>query len=62
MKQRSISSIGVVLVALIPALLGSPIFSIVVAIIAIGALYELYRAFQRVGARPSTWTAPSPRR
>lgn len=56
MRQRSISSIGVVLVAIIPALLGSPVFSITVAIIALGALYELYRAFERVGARPSTWT------
>jgi len=56
MRQRSISSIGVVLVGIIPALLGSPVFSITVAVIALGALYELYRAFQRVGARPSTWT------
>ncbi|HYI15502.1 MAG TPA: CDP-archaeol synthase [Thermomicrobiales bacterium] len=56
MRQRSISSIGVVLVAIIPALLGSPVFSITIAIIALGALYELYRAFERVGARPSTWT------
>jgi phosphatidate cytidylyltransferase len=56
MRQRSISSIGVVLVAIIPALLGSPVFSITVAVIALGALYELYRSFERVGARPSTWT------
>lgn len=56
MRQRSISSLGVVLVAIVPALLGSPVFSITVALIALGALYELYRAFQRVGARPSTWT------
>jgi phosphatidate cytidylyltransferase len=56
MRQRSISSVGVVLVSIIPALLGSPVFSITVAIIALGALYELYRAFERVGARPSTWT------
>jgi phosphatidate cytidylyltransferase len=56
MRQRSLSSIGVVLVAIIPALLGSPVFSITVAVIALGALYELYRAFERVGARPSTWT------
>ena len=55
-KQRALSSIGVVAVGVIPALLGSPIFSITIAIVAIGALYELYRAFQRVGARPSTWT------
>lgn len=56
MRQRAISSIGVVVVGIIPALLGSPVFSIVVALIAIGALYELYRAYERVGARPSTWT------
>jgi phosphatidate cytidylyltransferase len=56
MKQRSISSIGVVIVGIVPALLGSPVFSIVITLIALGALYELYRAYQRVGARPSTWT------
>ncbi|MGH9175064.1 MAG: phosphatidate cytidylyltransferase [Vicinamibacterales bacterium] len=56
MRQRSISSVGVVLVAIIPALLGSPVFSITITLIALGALYELYRAFQRVGAKPSTWT------
>lgn len=56
MKQRAISSIGVVLVGIVPAILGSPVFSFVVGLIAIGALYELYRAYQRVGARPSTWT------
>lgn len=56
MRQRAISSIGVVLIGIVPAILGSPIFSIVVGLIAIGALYELYRAYQRVGARPSTWT------
>lgn len=56
MRQRTISSIGVVAVGIIPALLGSPVFSVVVAFIALGALYELYRAYQRVGARPSTWT------
>lgn len=56
MRQRAISSIGVVLVGIVPALLGSPVFSITVALIALGALYELYRAYQRVGARPSTWT------
>ncbi|HQZ89757.1 MAG TPA: CDP-archaeol synthase [Thermomicrobiales bacterium] len=56
MKQRAISSIGVVLIGVVPAILGSPVFSVVVGLIAIGALYELYRAYQRVGARPSTWT------
>jgi len=56
MKQRAISSVGVVLVSIVPALLGSPVYSIVVALIALGALYELYRSFQRIGVRPSTWT------
>lgn len=56
MRQRSLSSVGVVLVGIVPALLGSPVFSIVIGLIAIGALYELYRAYERVGARPSTWT------
>src|SRR5687768_1409799 len=56
MRQRAISSVGVVLVGIIPALLGSPVFSIVVTLIALGALYELYRAYQRLGAKPSTWT------
>ncbi|RIK42145.1 MAG: phosphatidate cytidylyltransferase [Chloroflexi bacterium] len=56
MRQRAISSIGVVVVGIIPALLGSPVFTIVIGFIALGALYELYRAYQRVGAHPSTWT------
>jgi phosphatidate cytidylyltransferase len=56
MRQRTISSVGVVLVAIVPALLGSPFFSIAIALIAIGSLYELYVAYQRLGARPSLWT------
>jgi phosphatidate cytidylyltransferase len=56
MRQRTISSVGVVLVGIVPALFGSPIFSIAIAVVALGALYELYRAYQRVGVRPSTWT------
>lgn len=56
MKQRAISSVGVVIVGIVPALLGSPVYSIVIALIALGALYELYRSFQRIGVRPSTWT------
>lgn len=56
MKQRAISSVGVVLVAIVPALLGSPVYSIVIALVALGALYELYRSFQRIGVRPSMWS------
>jgi phosphatidate cytidylyltransferase len=57
MRQRAISSIGVVVVGIVPALLGSPIFTIVIAVVALGALYELYRSFQRINVRPSLWTA-----
>ncbi len=57
MRQRAISSVGVVLIVIVPALLGSPIFTITIAFIALGALYELYRAFQRVEVEPSMWTA-----
>lgn len=32
------------------------VYIIVVAIISLGALYELYCAFQRIGVRPSIWT------
>lgn len=56
MKTRAISSVGVVVISIVPALFGSPIYSVVVALIALGALYELYRAFQRIGVNPSTWT------
>lgn len=56
MRQRTVSSIGVLIFGILPALLGSPVITIVAGIIALGALYELYRAYQRVGAHPSTWT------
>ncbi|MGC4106337.1 MAG: phosphatidate cytidylyltransferase [Thermomicrobiales bacterium] len=41
MKQRSISAIGVVLVGLVPALVGGPIFAIVFGLICLVALHEL---------------------
>jgi len=41
MKQRSISAIGVVLVGLIPAIVGGPIFAIVFGLVCIVALHEL---------------------
>lgn len=57
MRERAISSVGVVLVFIIPALIGSPVFTIAIAVIAYGALVELYRAFQRVSVRPSLWSS-----
>jgi len=56
MRQRAISSIGVVIVGIVPALFGSPIFTITISMVAVGALIELYRSFQRVDVRPSLWT------
>ncbi len=47
---------GVVFVFIIPGLFGSPIFTIAIALIAYGALVEIYRAFQRINVRPSLWT------
>ncbi|CAN5637707.1 phosphatidate cytidylyltransferase [soil metagenome] len=56
LRQRAISSVGVVIVFITPALFGSPIFTIAIALIAYGALVEIYRAFQRINVRPSLWT------
>ncbi len=56
LRQRAISSLGVGIVFIVPALFGSPIFTIAMWFVAYGALIELYRAFQRDGVRPSGWT------
>ncbi len=56
LRQRAISSVGVVLVFIVPALFGSPIFTIAIGLIAYGALVEIYRAFQRINVRPSLWS------
>ncbi len=56
LRQRVISSVGVVFVFIVPGLFGSPIFTIAIALIAYGALVEIYRAFQRVNVRPSLWS------
>lgn len=56
MRQRVISSVVVVVVVIVPTLLGSPFFSFGIAFVALGALYELYAAYQRYNARPSLWT------
>jgi phosphatidate cytidylyltransferase len=56
LRQRAISSIGVVIAFIVPALFGSPIFTIAIGLIAYGALVEIYRAFQRINVRPSLWS------
>ena len=56
LRERAISSVGIFLVFIIPALFGSPIFTIAIAFIAYGALVEIYRSFQRIKVRPSLWT------
>jgi phosphatidate cytidylyltransferase len=56
LKQRAISSAVVALVFIVPGLIGSPVFTIAIALIAYGALVEIYRAFQRINVRPSLWS------
>lgn len=41
MKQRSLSAIGVVLIGLIPAIIGGPVFALVFGLICLVALHEL---------------------
>lgn len=56
LRQRAISALGVGIVFIVPALFGSPIFTIAMWFIAYGALIELYRGFQRTGVHPSNWS------
>jgi len=56
LRQRVISSVGVVFVFIVPGLFGSPVFTIAIALIAYGALVEIYRSFQRINVRPSLWS------
>lgn len=46
MRQRAISSIGIVLVGLVPAIIGGPLFAIVFTIIAMLAYHEVIALFR----------------
>lgn len=54
MRDRTISSIGVVAVGLVPALFGGPIFAVVLTILMIVGYGEFQRIANHVGARPTS--------
>jgi phosphatidate cytidylyltransferase len=52
MRQRSISSIGVVIVGLAPAILGGPVFAIVLVVLCVVGFAEYLRLARGVGGHP----------
>lgn len=52
LKQRSVSAVAVVLVAAIPAIIGGPVFVLVIAALGVLAGHELVRAFAHAEAQP----------
>lgn len=52
LKQRSISAIGIVLVAAVPAFVGGALFAAAMIALAVLGIAELLRAFGVTGARP----------
>ncbi|MGN6564560.1 MAG: phosphatidate cytidylyltransferase [Thermomicrobiales bacterium] len=55
MRQRTISSVFIVALTLVPAFFGRYIFAVLVAAVTALALHELYRMFRHTGARPLDW-------
>jgi phosphatidate cytidylyltransferase len=55
MRQRTISSVFIVALTLVPAFFGRYIFAVLVAAVTALALHELYRIFRHTGARPLDW-------
>lgn len=51
MRQRSISAVGVVAVGIIPALMGGPIFAVVLALLCLLGLREYHRMAELIGNR-----------
>ena len=49
MRQRSISAVGVVIVGLVPALMGGPVFAAVLAILCLIGMHEYNAMARRVG-------------
>jgi phosphatidate cytidylyltransferase len=49
MRQRSISAVGVVIVGLVPAIIGGPVFVIVLALLCLIGLYEYNAIARNVG-------------
>lgn len=54
MKQRSKSAVGVVIVGLLPAFLGGPIFAIAIAVLCLTAFYEYNLISKKIGLAPVT--------
>jgi phosphatidate cytidylyltransferase len=52
MRQRSISSIGVVIVGLVPAIMGGPVFAIVLAALCLIGFAEYIRLARGIGGNP----------
>jgi phosphatidate cytidylyltransferase len=52
LRQRSISAIGIVLFAAIPAFIGGIVFDVAMLIIALVSIHEMTRAFRVAGYRP----------
>jgi phosphatidate cytidylyltransferase len=57
LRQRSISAIGIVLFAAIPAFIGGIVFAIALLVVAVVSLFELTSAFRVAGFAPFRWTA-----
>ncbi|MGN6755271.1 MAG: phosphatidate cytidylyltransferase [Thermomicrobiales bacterium] len=55
MRQRTISSVFIVALTLVPAFFGRYIFAVLVAAVTALALHEFYRMFRHTGARPLDW-------
>jgi phosphatidate cytidylyltransferase len=55
MRQRTISSVFIVALTIVPAFFGRYIFAVLVAAVTALALHELYRMFRHTGARPLDW-------
>lgn len=49
MRQRSISAIGVVLVGIVPALFGGPVFTVVLTLLCLIGLYEYIEMARHIG-------------
>lgn len=56
LRQRSISAIGIVLFAAIPAFVGGVVFALAMLVIALVSLHELISTYRVAGFAPFRWT------
>ncbi len=57
LRQRSISAIGIVLFAAIPAFIGGYVFAAAMLTITVVGINEMCRVYERVGHQPFRWLA-----